>query len=79
MKRYKRPVFLGMIVLMILYFTIPLLWDKGQTWIDRYQMGGKRALSGSISSSLVYPIKPGQWLTFNIPEGSQQLKYPKAG
>ena len=74
MNRYKRPVFLGMIIVLILYFTIPLLWNKGQAWVERYQLDGMQTISDSVTSSLVYPIKPGQWLTFNIPEGSQQLK-----
>lgn len=74
MKRYRRPVFIGMIAVLIVYFTIPLLWHKGQAWVKRYQMEGIQKISDSVSSSLVYPVKPGQWLSFNIPEGSQQLR-----
>ena len=74
MRRYRRPLVLVIFVLVALYFVVPLLQHEVRSWLQRYQIAGSQTLSDSVSSSLVYPIKTGQWLTFNIPENTQQLR-----
>lgn len=74
MGRYRRTFVVVSMVLLMLYYVTPLLWQGGQAWVQRYKTGGMQQSSGSVSSSIVYPVKPGEWLTFNIPEGSQHLR-----
>lgn len=74
MKRYKRGFIIVLMILFILYYAAPLLWQKGQNWVDRYKTGGMWALSDSVTTSLVYPVKPAKWLTFAIPKGTRQLR-----
>ncbi len=61
-------------MLLLLYYGAPVLWQQGRLWIQRYQTGEMQTLSGTVTSSLVYLVKSGQWVTFNIPEGSRQLR-----
>ncbi len=74
MNRYKRPVFLCLILFYLLYLSIPVILDKTEAWIERYQVGSNQLQAKPTSNSLVYPVKPEQWINFNIPEGVQQLK-----
>jgi hypothetical protein len=59
---------------MISYFVLPLMWQQGRAWVQRYRTGGMQVASGFVGSSLVYSVKPDQWLTFNFPVGTQQLR-----
>ncbi len=63
-----------MVVLLLLYFGLPMLWQEGKSWIQRYRTGSIQSLSGTLTNSIVYPIKPGEWITFNIPEGSKHIR-----
>lgn len=74
MKRYKRPFVTGVILLMILYVSLPILKHEGRAWTQRYQAGRMHKSSGSVSSSLAYLVRPGKWLTFNLVEGTKQLR-----
>lgn len=74
MRRYKRPFFLALIFLSIIVYASPQLWQSAQDWRQRYKTEEMPTQPGSVSSSLVYLIKPEQWLSYTIAEGTQQLR-----
>lgn len=63
-----------LIFFLVIFLSLPFLKLKGQAWVKHYQTESTRMLSDQASSHLVYSIKPKQWLTFNLVEGTQQLK-----
>ena len=74
MRRYGR-LCLGLVCVTIAaWFFLPLLFTQAQTWVKHVQAADSHTLSTIASNSLVYPIKPKQWLTFALPEESPQLR-----
>ena len=74
MNRYNRPIGMLLLILLLCYFSWPMGVAQMRAWIARYQSKEVHHQPGSLINSLVYPVKPGQWITFNIPEGSRQLR-----
>ena len=73
MRRYQRLVIAIIVVIAGAYLSVPIALTHAQTWLKHLQTVESNLLS-STSSSLAYPIKPDHWLTFALPDGSEQLR-----
>lgn len=74
MRRYGRILvwlaFLGV----FLRVSIPVISAEIQQWLLWKKIADPNTLFDKAVNSLVYPIKPGQWLVFSVPEESRQLR-----
>ncbi|MEQ1738797.1 MAG: hypothetical protein ABL884_02735 [Methyloglobulus sp.] len=74
MRRYGR-FFMALIVVSVsAWVSLPIFFAQAQEWFKYVQSADSHTLSTTANNSLVYPIKPKQWLTFALPEESPQLR-----
>lgn len=74
MRRYYRTLFVGLLLIVSLVWGLPLAW---QQVLNKFQPYKKLTIQGReelINSSLVYHLSTDKWVTFNIPDNSQQLR-----
>lgn len=74
MRRYSRYFLALLLFVVSAWFFLPTVLNKIKAGFYRLQTADIHTLSATASSSLVYPIKDEQWLTFAIPEKSAQLR-----
>ena len=73
MRRYQRLVIAIIVAIAGAYLSVPIALTYTQTWLKHLQAVETNVLSPA-SNSLAYPIKPDHWLTFALPDGSEQLR-----
>ena len=74
MRRYGRFFMLLILLIAVTYFTLPILHSRTQAWIGRLQVSDVHTVSTTASTSIVYTVKPKQWLKFVLPEQSSHLR-----
>lgn len=74
MRRYGRYCLAMVFIVLAVWLYAPIFLARAQTWFRHLQSDNLHNLSIAATHSLVYPIKPKQWLTFAVPEESQQLR-----
>ena len=74
MRRYGRFFMLLILLIAVTYFTLPILHSRTQAWIKRLQVSDVHTVSTTASTSIVYTVKPKQWLKFVLPEQSSHLR-----
>ena len=73
MNRFKRPLAAWMLFALLLYFGLPVVSKQSEHWIKRYQ-SEKRETSELQTSSLVYTLKSGDWISFSLPPGTEKIR-----
>ncbi len=74
MRRYGRYFWALVLILAGSWLALPFFRTQTQKWLNSPQPGNLNILSTTADFSLVYPIKPKQWLTFALNEESPQLR-----
>lgn len=74
MRRYRRIVWLLLVLGTGLWLSLPVFFAHVQQWLKHLQTDDWNTLSATVRNSLSYPVTDRQWLSFAIPEGSQQLR-----
>jgi hypothetical protein len=74
MRRYGRFCLLAILLIIAIYFTLPILFSRMESWLEQLQVGHAHTVSTTASTSIVYSIRPKQWLKFALAEQSSHLR-----
>ncbi|MCF7970136.1 MAG: hypothetical protein K9L22_03095 [Methylococcaceae bacterium] len=74
MRRYYRVILVGLLLIASLVWGLPLAWQQVLNEFQQYKKIKVHGREESVSSSFVYQMSADKWVTFNIPENSQQLR-----
>lgn len=74
MRRYGRYCLVLVFIVAFAWLSLPVFFSQVQAWFKHFQAADLLTLSATASNSLVYPVKPKQWLKFELPEDSLQLR-----
>ncbi|NOQ34597.1 MAG: hypothetical protein GQ569_01715 [Methylococcaceae bacterium] len=73
MRRYYRPAFLILLIVALLAWYLPYLWDDSQEYLEKLK--SEQDLSSSKAATrIVYPLNNKDWIAFPIPEGSNKVR-----
>ncbi len=74
MRRYRRYCLALIFIVFGAWLLLPGFLTHTKTWFRHLQTADVHTLSAAASNSLVYPVKPKQWLKFAISENDLQLR-----
>lgn len=74
MRRYGRYCLALIFIVSGMWLFLPGFLTRTQAWLEHLHAANTHNLTATTVSSLVYPIKPKQWLKFALPEESLQLR-----
>jgi hypothetical protein len=74
MRRYGRFCLALIVVAAFAGYFFPIFFTRTHAWLNHARNIDQQAVSAIADTSLVYALKPKQWLTFTLPEKSQHLR-----